>query len=186
MSEQIAPDAADTPATPDGAATPRPMRRHKRAVTDPADIHGIIERCHTVRLGLADAQGPFVVPLSFGYDWACTAGGQPQLTLWLHCAHEGRKLDAIAANPLVAFELDAELGVIGGSFACAYSLAYESVMGTGLARIATSPAEKLHGLTRIMEHMAPGAPTHFSESAVAETTILAIEARELSAKRRLN
>ena len=183
MSEQTAPD---TPAIPSDAATPRPMRRHRRAVTDPADIHGIIERCHTVRLGLADAQGPFVVPLSFGYDWACTDGGRPQLTLWLHCAHEGRKLDAIAANPIVAFELDAELGVIGGDFACAYSLAYESVMGTGLARIATSPAEKLHGLERIMEHMAPGAPTHFSESAVAETTILAIEARELSAKRRLN
>ena len=163
---------------------PRSMRRANRAVTDPHAIHGIIERCRTVRLGLRDAQGPLVVPMSFGYDWVLDPDGAPQLTLWLHCAGEGRKIDALAADPLAAFEMDAEGGVIEGDFSCAYSFAYESVMGTGLVRRVADTEEKLHGLTRLMEHLAPGRPVRFSEAAIERVTVLALDATELSAKRR--
>ena len=162
----------------------RGMRRSNREVREPDQIRDIIERCYTVRLGLHDAQGPFVVPMSFGYDWALGPDGAPQLTLWLHCAGEGRKLDALAADPLAAFEMDAEGGVIEGDFSCAYSFAYESVMGTGLVRHATNADEKLHGLTQLMEHMAPGLPVRFSDTAVERVTVLALDAAELSAKRR--
>ena len=167
-----------------GSPPPRGMRRANRAVTDARTMHDIIERCRTVRLGLRDAQGPFVVPMSFGYDWALDPKGDPQLTLWLHCADEGRKLDALATDPLAAFEMDIEGGVIEGDFSCAYSFAYESVMGAGLVRRVVEPEEKLHGLMRLMEHLAPGQPVRFSETAIERVTVLALDATELSAKRR--
>ena len=163
------------------------MRRGKRAVHDAEAIRGIVERCRTLRLGLSDEHGVFVVPLSFGYDWQqAPSSGEPfALTLWVHCAGEGRKLDALSVpGARVAVEMDAELGVIEGDFSCAYSLAYESIMGTASARRALSADEKLHGLARIMEHMAPGAPVAFSADAVRGTELFALDVIELSAKRR--
>ena len=170
--------------SPTAPARPRGMRRANRAVHDPEEIHSIIDRCQTVRLGLHDAQGPFVVPMNFGYDWRLEPDGTPRPTLWLHCAGEGRKLDAFLADPLVAIEMDREAGVIEGDFSCAYSLAYESIMGTGLVRRATEPGEKLHGLTRLLEHLAPGQPVRFSKEAVERVAVFALEVTELTAKRR--
>ena len=44
------------------------MRRKDREVTDKDAILDILLRCDTIRLGLAGADGPYVVPLSFGLD----------------------------------------------------------------------------------------------------------------------
>ncbi|MBS6401850.1 MAG: hypothetical protein KH396_07980 [Atopobiaceae bacterium] len=51
--------------------------------------------------------------------------GDARWTFWLHCASEGRKTDAWAADPRVALELDVPAGVVSGDYSCAYSYAYE-------------------------------------------------------------
>ena len=53
--------------------------------------------------------------------------GDARWTFWLHCASEGRKTDAWAADPRVALELDVPAGVVSGDYSCAYSYAYESI-----------------------------------------------------------
>lgn len=40
--------------------------------------------------------------------------GDARWTFWLHCASEGRKTDAWAADPRVALELDVPAGVVSG------------------------------------------------------------------------
>ena len=48
----------------------RPMRQASRQVRNIDQLHAIVEACHTVRIGALDEEGMFIVPMSFGYDWA--------------------------------------------------------------------------------------------------------------------
>lgn len=175
------------------------MRLRKRAVTDPKDLRSIVERCRTIRIGFTDEEGMAVVPMSFGFEWpegASPSGGgdepedgaRPGLTFWLHSAGEGRKARAWARGGgqgvPVAFEMDVEGGVITGDYACSYSLAYESVMGTGVMRPVASGEDKVWGLELIMRHMAPGAPTAFGPGVLDRTAVWRLDVVALSGKRR--
>ena len=164
----------------------RPMRRANRQITDPAEVRALIERCHTVRVGAVDEDGVFVVPLNFGYEWV---GGR--LVLYLHSASEGRKAEAFSRGPRVAIEMDVELGVITGGYACAYSFSYQSIMGSGLISPVANVDEKRRALELIMRHMAPDAPCgpsgefSFPGDAVERVAIFRIDIDELAAKQRL-
>ncbi len=162
---------------------PRPMRLHKREVTDAAQLAAIIDRADVVRVGQVDDEGVFIVPMSFGYETSGTPEA-PTWTFWLHCAGEGRKADAWRANPQVALELDAAAEVISGTYACAYSQAYESIMASGEISQVEDPAEKTHGLERIMAHMAPGAPVTFSPEAIERVSVWKVDVTRLTGKRR--
>lgn len=166
-------------------AAPRAMRRAKREVTDLAELRDIFEHAHVVRIGATDAEGMFITPMNFGVEWGePTAGDQAPCTLWLHCANEGRKADAWRACPEVAFELDVEGGVIEGSYSCAYSFAFESVMGTGALHEVTDREHKVRGLAAIMSHMAPGSPVRFSDEAVDTVGVWRLDVTRMTGKRR--
>ena len=47
----------------------RPMRRTDRQVADEAGIRAILDRCQVCRLALWDEEGPYIVPMSYGYRW---------------------------------------------------------------------------------------------------------------------
>lgn len=167
-------------------AAHRDMRRSKREITSASELRDVIGRARVLRVGFVDDEGMAVVPMNFGFEWnlASDGNGQGLPTFWLHSAGEGRKAEAWASSPEVALELDVEGGVIGGGFSCAYSFAYESVMAWGRIRSVASPAEKLRGLTAIMAHMAPDAPVHFSDEAVAHVAVWRIDVERISGKRR--
>lgn len=166
----------------------RPMRLKKCEITDPEELRAIMEACQVVRLGVVDEEGVYIVPMNFGLDWALDTEGSPAPTLWLHSAGEGRKADAFRAGGAegtrVAIEMDIDDGTISGDYACSYSLAFRSVMGTGTVRAVTDAAEKVHGLTRLMGHAAPGAPTAFSEQAVERTAVWRVDVCSLTGKQR--
>ena len=69
------------------------MRRTDRAVTDNRQIQSIIEQAKVVHIGMIDNDRPYVVPMQYGFVFA-----DGQLTLYVHCAKEGRKLDIIKKN----------------------------------------------------------------------------------------
>ena len=146
----------------------RPMRQASRQVRNIDQLHAIVEACHTVRIGALDEEGMFIVPMSFGYDWADpeSPGNNaptPRLALWVHSAPEGRKAELFNREPRVAIEMDIEDGVIEGPYACAYSYAYRSIMGTGTVHRIQGTEAKRYGLTRIMHHLAPGASAGFTD-----------------------
>lgn len=211
-------------------ATARPMRLAKRQVTDNDAVESIVSSCNVIRIGCADDEGMFIVPMNFGYEWdvcetpACAneasgdidagegiadapatnandrkpddtsskndaaastrANASRTLTLWLHCAQVGRKADAFAKTPRVAIEMDCEDGLISGSYACAYSFAYRSIMGTGRVMPVPDAASKRHALTKIMEHVAPGAPITYSNEAIERVAVYRIDVDTLTAKQR--
>ena len=118
------------------------MRRKDREITDREDIDRIIRGAQVCRVALAVDSEPYIVPLSFGYDGEA---------FYFHTARRGRKIDMIAANPRVCFELEGDVETSPDPVdACDWGLAYESVVGYGTVSESTSREEKAHGLDQIM------------------------------------
>ena len=150
----------------------RPMRQASRQVRNIDQLHAIVEACHTVRIGALDEEGP-------GNN-----APTPRLALWVHSASEGRKAELFNREPRVAIEMDIEDGVIEGPYACAYSYAYRSIMGTGTVHRIQGTEAKRYGLTRIMHHLAPGASAGFTDQALARTNIYCIDIDSFTGKQR--
>ena len=112
----------------------REMRLAKREITDPEVLKEIVEECDTVRLGLTDAEGMFIVPVNYGYEFT-EKNGKAELQLYFHGAAEGRKADALKSQSPVAVEMDCRHGIITGDYTCAYSYSYRSIMGLSLIHI---------------------------------------------------
>lgn len=162
----------------------RMMRRADREVTDPEAVGAIIARCDIVDIAYADAEGLTVVPLNFGYDYDAEAG---RLTLWMHSAPRGRKIDAIraAGNRLgVAFAMRADCEVTEGRTACNWGEAFTSVVGTGVASIVDDLDEARHGLQTLMDHQAHMPHVAFTDAQVRAVTVWKIETEYITAKAR--
>ena len=165
----------------------RPMRQAGRQLRSTTQLHAVVEACQTVRIACVDEEGPFIVPMSFGYDWADPEeidADAPRLALWVHSAGTGRKVDAFNREPRVAIEMDVQEGVITGTYACAYSYAYRSIMGTGTIHRIQGIEAKRYGLTRIMQHLAPEASTDFTDQALARANIYCIDIDRFTGKQR--
>ncbi len=103
------------------------MRRKDREVTRHGDLMEMVARFKVCRLGLWDGREVYVVPLNFGYEEK-----NGSLSLFFHCAREGRKLDILQNRPEVSFEMDGDHVLLEGDAPCRYSYAYGCVMGRGV------------------------------------------------------
>ena len=101
------------------------MRRKDREVTDFSEIVKIIDRCAVVRLGLADGDFPYIVPLNFAY----TVTGR-QIYLYVHGAVAGRKYELMRRSGKCSFEMDIPLKIDCMAETRSATMRYESVMGT--------------------------------------------------------
>ncbi|WP_277056424.1 pyridoxamine 5'-phosphate oxidase family protein [Treponema socranskii] len=155
------------------------MRRKDREVTDIRQIESIIEKAKVVHIGMIDSGAPYVVPMQYGYVFTDGA-----LTLYLHSAQEGRKIDCIKKNQNVCIELETDIAPIsGGDIPCKYSSAYASVMGDGTAEIVEDPKEKVFGLESIMKTQTGKAFT-VSEEMAAAVSVIKISVPRVTAKSR--
>ena len=78
----------------------REMRRSDRMITDREEIVDVLDSCKVFRMAVHDEEGMYIVPLNFGYTYE-----EDVLKLYFHSAGEGRKVDALAADPKVAIEI---------------------------------------------------------------------------------
>lgn len=161
----------------------RQMRLGKREIHDREILREILEECDVVRIGARDAEGMFIVPVNYGYDLE-TSGETMRLTLYLHGAKEGRKADAFAAAPDVAVEMDCCHEIITGDYTCSYSFAYRSIMGNGRICRIEDTEQKIYGLTKIMEHMDPGAKAEFRPEMLERTAVFRIDVDKFTGKER--
>jgi nitroimidazol reductase NimA-like FMN-containing flavoprotein (pyridoxamine 5'-phosphate oxidase superfamily) len=112
--------------------------------------------------------------LFFGYDGSC---------LYFHTAREGKKLDFIAANSRVCFEVERNVIVVPkDSDACAWSARFESIIGYGKVIELVHAEDREFGLNQIMLHYS-GKEWRFDPSALKNTRVWRIEIEALSCKR---
>ncbi|MBR2001398.1 MAG: pyridoxamine 5'-phosphate oxidase family protein, partial [Firmicutes bacterium] len=120
----------------------RGMTKRERQVTDREEILKILDKCKILHLGLVDGDEPYVVPMNYGY----VMEGE-QLTLYMHGATKGYKLDLMRKNPKVFFEMECDVQGFEGEIACQYGTVYQSIMGRGRAEIVEDVERKKEMLT---------------------------------------
>ena len=155
------------------------MRRKDREITDETAIRAILDKAQVLHLAMIDGDRPYVVPLHYGYTLENGA-----LTLSLHSAREGRKLDVLRQNDRVAFVLETNVSqVSGGDIPCKYGEAYASVMGEGRAVLLTDSAEKMAALSILMKTQT-GRDFAFTPAMTDAVAVLRLDVDNFTAKAR--
>jgi nitroimidazol reductase NimA-like FMN-containing flavoprotein (pyridoxamine 5'-phosphate oxidase superfamily) len=125
----------------------------------------------------------------------CNLAGEPYITplnyfvrenkIYLHSKLTGRKLDNLAENPHVCFEVsETAKNVVSYDAPCACATRYTSVLVFGSARVLTDNAEKTVLLNRLVERFAGGKPfqpveeRHATGCAVIEIAIESISGKK--------
>lgn len=156
------------------------MRRKEREVTDRAAMLEILARCDCCRVGFADGDSVYIVPLNFGF---VQHGGH--LVLYFHSAVEGRKIDLAKTHPRVGFEMDTAHRLKKGERACDYSYSYQSIIGEGKLSLVEDRAEKIAGLQCLMRKYGGQEPWSFDEGALSRVAVLRLDVESLSCKSNL-
>lgn len=154
------------------------MTRREREVTDINEIIKILDESKVLHLGMVDGDEPYVVPMNYGYTLE-----NGKLTIWLHGAKRGRKLDVMRANPKVFFEMECGITPFEGEIACKYGITYASVMGKGITEIVEDIETKKYALSILMKTQT-GKDFEFEDKMAAVVSIIRIDVSEFTAKHR--
>ena len=156
----------------------RGITKREREVTDQAAILEILDKSKVVNVAMIDGDEPYLVPMNYGYTME-----EGKLTLYVHGATEGRKIDVLRANPKVFVELDCDRMPFDGKVPCQYGMIYSSLMGKGKAVILEDPQEKMDALTILMKTQT-GKDFEFNERLVSIVSVIRIDVEKYTAKAR--
>lgn len=154
------------------------MTRREYEITDSEKILDILNRSVVLHLGLVDEGMPYVVPMNYGYTME-----DGRLTLYIHSAKAGYKLDVIRKNPVCCFEMECDVAPFAGELPCQYGMTYASLMGRGKAVLLENPQDKMDALSRFMKTQT-GRDFAFHERLVSIVSVIRIDVSEYTAKHR--
>ena len=154
------------------------MTRRERQVTDIGDIIKILDSAKVLHLGLCVDNEPYVVPMNYGYVME-----GDKLTIYLHGARRGKKLDMMRANPNVFFELCCDITPFEGDVACRYGITNSSVMGKGTASIVEDMDEKRKALSILMKTQT-GKDFSFEDRMAEVVSVIRVDVTDYTAKHR--
>lgn len=153
------------------------MRRKDREVTDFKTIVGIIDECQIIRIGLADGNFPYIVPLNFAY----TVKGD-ELCFYIHGAMAGRKYEMLSKNPYCSFEMDIPLEMDCIVEAGDVTMRYKSVMGKCKVEFLDGEARQSAIDDVIMARYEETKNFDYNRETVERTAVAKLTVLELSAK----
>lgn len=153
------------------------MRKANREIKDEQLMRQTLETADTCRLALNTGGAPYIVPLSYGYTLE-----DNRLTLYFHCADEGRKLELMTADNRAGFELDCGQKLVTGPKACHYSTQFMSIVGWGLLERLAEPEAKKAALSYLMRHYSGRDDWDFDEKVLNHTTVLKLTVHEFTGK----
>jgi nitroimidazol reductase NimA-like FMN-containing flavoprotein (pyridoxamine 5'-phosphate oxidase superfamily) len=148
------------------------MRRKEKEIQSRAEMEAVIAKARICRLGLADGEEPYIVPVCFGYG---------DSRIYIHSAPEGRKLDIIKKNPRVCFEVEADVTLKEAPEACSWSIAYKSIVGVGTAVVVGENKEKKAALKIIMKHYSQS-DYSFEDTDLSGLAVIRIDIRWMTGK----
>ena len=153
------------------------MRRSDREVGNLAEIQKILEGCKVCHMAMVDDGMPYVIPLSYGYELE-----GDRLTVYVHCAREGRKIDVLRKNSSICFELCVEGEIeYERETPCNSGCYYSSIIGFGNAEFVENPDEKCKALSLLMKSQVDKEIT-FTEKQADTVCVLKVVTTNYSAK----
>lgn len=145
------------------------MRRKDRERTDSAFLDAVFTDAEVIYVAFKNGEFPYCLPFNFGRE------GEH---IYIHCAHEGQKLDCVRQDNHVSFSCAAHVFIDRARFATYF----KSLCGTGLAYIVEDMAEKQRALDCIGEHYDAGCPRPTPEANARRVSVLRIDILSLSGK----
>ena len=161
------------------------MRRKLEDITEKRVIDAILKKARIGRLATIGEDGyPYVTPVNYVY-W--------QEAICFHCALKGEKLDNIARNPKVCFEVDIPLAYLDTGFdkskpPCDVGQFYQSVVIRGRAELISDIDKKVAALNALMashEEVVGFAGITVETPAVAACVVVMVRVESISAKANL-
>ena len=128
------------------------MRRHQSEVTDLGEIRRILDSADIGRLATVGRDGyPYITPVNFV---------RLKESLYFHCAPKGEKLDNLARDARVCFEVDVPLAYFNIGFdptrpVCHLHQLYHCVILRGQAATVEDEALKLEALNALVRKHEP-------------------------------
>ena len=151
-------------------------RGSKRARTDRADLHAVLDAGLIGHLGIELGGAPVVLPTGYGRRGD---------TLYLHGSTGAATLRAAASGAPVCFTVTHLDGIVYARSAFHHSVNYRCAVVHGTARVVADPDEVLLGLEALTEQLAPGSWTATrrpDRKELAATAVLALALTEASVK----
>jgi hypothetical protein len=149
------------------------MRRIDRQITDIFEIESILTSATVCRIGLADANEPYIVPVCFGYM---------NKIIYFHSAVFGKKISMLERNSRCCFEVDQSDSLIRSEKPCAVGIRYTSVIGFGRAHFISDNKEKKQGLNCILHHYG-FEMRDFSDDNIRNVCIIRIDIDSMTGKK---
>ncbi len=118
------------------------QRRPEKAIADESEIIGIIDGQQLMTLAMCKDNEPYLVTVNYGFEAA-------RRCFYFHCARRGKKLDYLAANPVVWGQVVADDGYLDGQ--CDH--AFRSVHFRGHVVILESEADRRHAIDVMIDHL---------------------------------
>ena len=154
------------------------LTRRELEITDIKKITEILQKETVIHIALTDGDEPYVIPMNYGFTME-----KGKLTIYLHGATEGKKLDLIRKNPKVFFSVESDVIPFSGQVACQFGTSYYSVMGKGEAKILEDVEEKKRGLSIFMKTQT-GKDFEFNDRMVSAVSVIKIDVSTYTAKHR--
>ena len=149
------------------------MKTHQLGETE---INSLLATESVGRLATVNADGtPYITPVHYVYF---------NQKIYIHGLIRGQKMDNIAANPNICFEIDQFEKLIfpEDESPCDVNTQYKSVIITGNARIVEDEKLKTDALNLIVEKYTPNlSGTPFGNS-IKATSVIEIEVKETTGK----
>ena len=153
-----------------------PMRKKDRKINDPAEIEQILKQGEIINVAMCKGDQPYVLPFNYGF-----LNG----FIYIHSATKGFKLEVLAQNPKVSFNVTTDVQLLPADKPQDCSVAYSSVVGFGRVRMVDDPVEKLAALEAVMVQYYPKNDAwEYPEKVVAACTVWCIEMEHLTGKRK--
>ena len=154
------------------------MRRKDREITDLEEILSIIDRAAFLTLALSDEEGPYSLPINYGYEEA-----DGKITFYIHSAMEGRKLAALRSGRKLSLSIALFDGYICSGEEKSWTSFFESFIGFGWAEELLDHDRKAKAMNTLMKK-ASGREHAFPEGSLNGTAVFAIHVDSYSAKRK--
>jgi nitroimidazol reductase NimA-like FMN-containing flavoprotein (pyridoxamine 5'-phosphate oxidase superfamily) len=152
-------------------------RSMKTWIEDRGEMEDILRRAEVGRLGMLTEDGPYIIPLNFVFADGC---------IYFHTGLEGRKLDAIAKNPGVCFEVDEQIEIVINVQGCLSTAYYRSVIAWGTARLLDDDTGKMKALELLLaKYAGEGKCEPPPEHALAIVNVCEIRVEKMTGKANL-
>jgi len=166
----------DTPTQLSATDRSTVRRGAKRARTDRADLHAVLDAGLIGHLGVVLGGAPVVLPTGYGRR------GE---TLYLHGSTGAATLRAAAEGLPVCFTVTHLDGIVYARSSFHHSVNYRCAVVHGTGRLVTDPDERALALEALTEQLAPGSWTAARQPdrrELAATAVLALDLTEASVK----